>query len=61
MNSLFWITLVVSMIGFVFLALIKKYMESKKNTTLQSTILFIVGTTVWGVVSIIFLVWGFSR
>lgn len=56
MNSLFWITLVVSMIGFVVLALIKKYMESKKNTTPQSTILFIVGTTVWGIVSIIFLV-----
>ena len=61
MNLSFWITLVVSMIGFVLLVFIKKIMESKKSSTPQSIILFIVGTTVWGVVSIIFLVWGFSR
>lgn len=61
MNLSFWITLVVSMIGFVVLALIRKYMESKKNTTTKSIVWFIVATTVWGVVSIIFLVWGFSR
>lgn len=61
MNLSFWITLVVSMIGFVLLVFIKKIMESKKSSTPQSIILFIVGTTVWGIVSIIFLVWGFSR
>ncbi|MEK4426088.1 hypothetical protein [Solibacillus sp. FSL K6-1523] len=71
MNSLFWITLTISIIGFVVLVSMKKGMESKvasvkanledeENTSkAKSVIWWIWGTIVWGIVSIILVVWSF--
>ncbi|QUG40948.1 hypothetical protein KD050_16885 [Psychrobacillus sp. INOP01] len=61
MDLLLWITVGFIVIGFVVLAFIKRNMESKKSSTIQSTVWFIVGTTVFGVVSIILIGLWFSK
>ncbi|WP_078382006.1 hypothetical protein [Sutcliffiella halmapala] len=48
------------LIGFVVLSLIKRIVESKKSTT-QFTIWWIVGTTAWGITTIMLLVWWFNK
>lgn len=61
MDLLLWITVGLIIIGFVALAFIKRNMESKKSETTQSIVWWIVGTTVWGVASLILIGWWFSE
>ncbi|WHY80009.1 hypothetical protein QNH20_13065 [Neobacillus sp. WH10] len=61
MDLLFWITVGFIIIGFVVLAFIKRNMESKKSSTTQSIVWWIVGNTVWGIASIILIVGWFSK
>jgi Trk-type K+ transport system membrane component len=70
MDLLFWLMLGFVVIGFVVLVSMKKSMERKvasikssKESTIESTkpiIWWIMGTTVWGIVSITLIVWWFS-
>ncbi|MFL0363933.1 hypothetical protein ACH0BF_13030 [Pseudobacillus sp. 179-B 2D1 NHS] len=57
MDLLLWITLGFILIGFIVIVFIKRNMVNKKNPTTPFIVWWIVGTTVWGVVSI-FLITG---
>lgn len=71
MNLLFWITLAISIIGFVVLISMKKGMERKvasikanmvdeeSSSKAQSVIWWICSTIAWGLVSIFLVVWSF--
>ncbi|SHH86403.1 hypothetical protein [Virgibacillus chiguensis] len=73
MDVLRWAGIGFIIIGFVVLMSMKKGMESKlafitanketeeSSTKAQSIIWWIVSTTVWGVVSIIVIVWSFHN
>ncbi|WHX90591.1 hypothetical protein QNH50_21695 [Peribacillus simplex] len=61
MDLLLWITFGFIIIGFVVLSYIKRNMDSKQSSTTQSIVWWIVGTTVWGIASIILIVWWFSK
>ncbi|MFB5087043.1 hypothetical protein PGC35_07460 [Psychrobacillus sp. PGGUH221] len=73
MDLLLWITIGFIIIGFVVLTSMKKGMESKlafikvnmegeeSSTKAKSIIWWIVGTTVWGIVSMILIVWCFHN
>ncbi|CAH0306476.1 hypothetical protein SRABI133_04759 [Peribacillus simplex] len=60
-DLLLWITFGFIIIGFVVLSYIKRNMDSKQSSTTQSIVWWIVGTTVWGIASIILIVWWFSK
>lgn len=70
MDLLLWITVGFFIIGFVVLASMKKNMESKlafikrnmesEKSSTKSIVWWIVGTTAWGIVSMILFVWWFS-
>ncbi|TQR17104.1 hypothetical protein [Psychrobacillus lasiicapitis] len=71
MDFFLWLVLSFIIIGFVVLVSMKKNMEIKlafiktniettKGST-QSIIWWIVGTTVWGIVSMILIVWCFHE
>ena len=60
-DLLLWITFGFIIIGFVVLSYIKRNMDSKQSSTAQSIIWWIVGTTVFGGVSIILIVWWFGK
>ncbi|MEH7226692.1 hypothetical protein V7112_23085 [Bacillus sp. JJ1566] len=57
MALLFWITVGFIIMGFIVLVLIKRNIESKESLSSQHTVWWIAGTTVWGIVNIILLVW----
>jgi hypothetical protein len=69
-DLLLWLTVGFIIIGFVVIASMKKNMESKlafikgnmesKEISTIPIVWWIVGTTVWGTVSIIVIVWWFS-
>ncbi|WP_042150170.1 hypothetical protein [Paucisalibacillus sp. EB02] len=70
MGLLFWITLSFVVIGFVVLvsmkkgmerkvALLKSNKESEKDLT-TPVVWWIMGTTIWGIVSIFLVVWWFN-
>ncbi|MFD2681791.1 hypothetical protein [Bacillus seohaeanensis] len=61
MDLLFWITVGFIIIGFGVLIFIKRNMERNKSSTPQSVVWWIVGTTVWGVVRMILIVWWFNN
>lgn len=56
-----WITISIIIIGFVVLGLIKRNLERKKSASTQSLIWLIVGTTAWGLVSIMLVIWSFGN
>ncbi|MDQ0271744.1 hypothetical protein [Cytobacillus purgationiresistens] len=70
MDLLLLFTVGFIIIGFVILVSMKKNMESKlafiirnmenKKSSTKSIVWWIVGTTIWGIVSIILIVWWFS-
>jgi Na+/proline symporter len=72
-DLLLWITIGFIIIGFVVLASMKKGMESKlafitantedeeSSAKAKSIIGWIVSTTVWGIVSMILIVWWFQN
>ncbi|QED46468.1 phosphate starvation-inducible protein PhoH [Cytobacillus dafuensis] len=59
MDLLSWIAVGFIIIGFVVLVFITRNMESKihQSSATRSIVWRIVGTTVWGIVSIILIVW----
>ncbi|KQL55162.1 hypothetical protein AN964_17695 [Heyndrickxia shackletonii] len=61
MDLLLWITVGFVAIGFVDLAFITRNMKNKFHQSLatRSIVWRIVGTTIWGIVSIILIVWWF--
>lgn len=61
MNLLFWITISFFIIGLIANLFIKNYMEKNENATTQSKIWWIMGTAVWGIVSIALVVWWFNE
>ncbi|KHF39220.1 hypothetical protein [Halalkalibacter okhensis] len=70
MDVLFWITVSFIIIGFVVIASMKKGMESKlasikhnasKDISTRPIVLWIVGSSAWGIVSIILIVWWFNN
>ncbi|KQL36024.1 MULTISPECIES: hypothetical protein [Bacillaceae] len=61
MDLLLWVTVGFIIIGFVVLVFIKRNMESKKSSTTESIVCWIVGTTAWGVASIFLIGWWFSK
>ncbi len=72
-DLLLWITIGFIIVGFVVLISMKKGMESKlafitanmeneeNSTKATSIICWIVGTTAWGIVSMILIVWWFHH
>ncbi|KMK76092.1 hypothetical protein [Alkalihalobacillus pseudalcaliphilus] len=73
MDLLLWITLVFIIFGFIVLVSMKKGMESKlafiianeedgeSSTKVKSIVWWIVGTTVWGIVSMTLITWWFQN
>lgn len=73
MDLLLWITIGFMIIGFVVLTSMKKSMESKltlitanlegeeSSTKAKSIVWWIAGTTAWGIVSMILIVWCFHK
>lgn len=73
MDLLLWITIGFIVIGFVVLTSMKKGMESKlafikvnmegeeSATKAKSIVWWIVSTTVWGIVSMVLIVWCFHN
>lgn len=71
MDLLFWLAVGFILIGFVVLVSMKKNMELKlafMRTNLESTkgltqsiVWWIAGTTIWGIVSMILVVWWFHQ
>ncbi|ALC85437.1 hypothetical protein AM499_06115 [Bacillus sp. FJAT-22090] len=61
MDLLLWVTVGFIIIGFVVLVFIKRNMESKKSSTTESIVWWIVGTTAWGVASIFLIGCWFSK
>ncbi|MGE7977494.1 hypothetical protein [Psychrobacillus sp. NPDC093200] len=73
MDILLWISIGFIIIGFVVLTSMKKGMESKldfitanmdeeeSSTKSKSIIWWIVSTTVWGIVSMVLIVWWFHN
>lgn len=73
MELLLWITIGFTVIGFVVLVSMKKSMEMKvaliienkdsmenKQISSKPVVWWIMGATVWGIVSMFLLVWSFS-
>ena len=73
MDLLLWVTVGFIVIGFVVLASMKKRMERKvsliieneesmesKQISTKPVVWWIVGATVWGLVSMFLIVWSFS-
>ncbi|MDX8344510.1 hypothetical protein [Rossellomorea sp. YZS02] len=56
MNFLLWTAVSFFIIGFSVLALLKR----KRNHRMEPTIWFILGTTAWGVTSIMLFAWWFT-
>lgn len=73
MNLLLWVTVVFIVVGFIALTSMKKSMENRvalaiesgdsmegKQISTKPVVWWIVGATVWGLVSILLVVWSFS-
>jgi hypothetical protein len=59
LNGLLGFTIAFFLIGFVVLSLLKTNLQGKKDAT-QFGVWFVVGTTVWGTVSMFLFVWWFN-
>ena len=60
MGLLFWFIVGIILIELVVIIFIKRKVESKKSLTVKQTVWWIAGTVVWGVASIMFVVWWFN-